>query len=95
MQTRLDDRGTLVADTRVERVGADSEHKGLYAAATQYFSSVAAGFVRAHKRRAAIRDLSRLSDRQLRDVGIRREQIREVVDGMLARADGQANHDGR
>lgn len=35
--------------------------------------------VRARKRRIAINDLSRLDDRQLDDIGLRREQIPELV----------------
>ena len=38
------------------------------------------------KRRAAKNDLHRLSDRQLRDIGIERRQIPEIVDGMTAPA---------
>lgn len=41
--------------------------------------------VRARLRRAAFADLSRLSDRVLADIGIRREEIPEVVEGMLRR----------
>ena len=45
------------------------------------------------QRRAAIAELSRLDDRLLADIGIHREQIPLMVDGMLARAapgpDGQ------
>lgn len=38
-------------------------------------------------RRAAIRELTRLSDRQLSDVGIDRERIGEVVDAMMRAAE--------
>ena len=40
---------------------------------------------RGRRRRSAIRDLRSLSDRELRDIGIERHQIVEVVDGLLAR----------
>lgn len=43
----------------------------------------------AHRRRAAIADLSRLDDRQLDDIGVRREQIPEVVDGVVDRTAGR------
>lgn len=39
---------------------------------------------RGRRRRSAIRDLRSLSDRELRDIGIERRQIAEVVDGLLA-----------
>lgn len=37
----------------------------------------------AHRRRRAIAELAALEDWQLDDIGIRRAQIREVVDGTL------------
>lgn len=42
-------------------------------------------FVLARQRRAAIAELSLLSDRQLEDIGVRREQIPETVEGILRR----------
>lgn len=45
-------------------------------------------FLKARRRRLAIRDLGTLSDRQLNDIGIARPQIPEVVDGLLARGAG-------
>lgn len=43
----------------------------------------------AHRRRAAIAELSRLDDRQLHDIGIRREQIPDVIDRVVDRAPGR------
>lgn len=42
--------------------------------------------IRAHRRNAAIVELSALSDRQLRDIGLERERIPEVV-GRAMRSD--------
>jgi uncharacterized protein YjiS (DUF1127 family) len=44
---------------------------------------LAAAVARQHRRRAAIRELSGLSDYALRDIGLSRGDIRAVVDGML------------
>lgn len=94
-QTRLEYRGDLSTATELDRIGAERAHQGLYAGAAELFSRLAAGFVRARRRREAISELSRLSNRQLSDIGISRQQIREVVDGLLAKADGQFDHAGR
>lgn len=40
---------------------------------------------RAGARRAALRELYRLDDRLLADIGLRREQVAELVDGMFRR----------
>ncbi len=51
------------------------------------------GLRRWHKRRKAIAELSTLDDRMLRDIGISRGEIREVVDAQLrheAEADAAA-----
>jgi uncharacterized protein YjiS (DUF1127 family) len=40
---------------------------------------------RIQQRRQAIGELARMSDWQLQDLGIPRDQIAEVVDGMIAR----------
>lgn len=40
---------------------------------------------RVRQRRAAIAELSRLSERQLHDIGVHRHQIPELVDGVLRR----------
>ena len=93
-QTRLDCRGDLMAATGLDRIRAERAHKGVYAGAAELFSRLAAGFVRARRRREAISELSRLSNRQLSDIGIPREQIREVVDGLLAKANGHSDHAG-
>ena len=46
---------------------------------------VLAAFRRMHQRRRAIAELTRMSDWRLADLGIPRDQIREVVDGLMAR----------
>jgi len=43
----------------------------------------------AHRRRNAIEELSRLDDRQLDDIGVRRDQIPEVVDRAIERTAGR------
>jgi uncharacterized protein YjiS (DUF1127 family) len=43
------------------------------------------------RRRAAIRELQRASDEQLRDIGIARDGIEEIVDTLMAR--GRARRD--
>lgn len=43
------------------------------------------GFRKARRRRLAIRELASLSDAALNDIGISRDQIPDLVDGMLAR----------
>ena len=43
------------------------------------------GLRRHQQRRQAIRELSRMSDWRLRDMGIERAYITEVVDGLIAR----------
>ncbi len=40
---------------------------------------------RLHQRRRAIGELARMSDWRLQDMGIPRDQIAEVVDGLIAR----------
>ncbi len=40
---------------------------------------------RMHQRRRAISELARMSDWRLADLGIPRDRIREVVDGLIAR----------
>lgn len=53
--------------------------------------------VRWRHRRISIAELRRLRDEQLADIGIRREQIPEVVDAMLDsdHVDGRARHGRR
>lgn len=45
---------------------------------------------RARARRAARRDLHRLDDRLLKDIGLRRDQVDEFVDTMFRRGDNVA-----
>ena len=44
---------------------------------------LAGPFTRWHRRRRAVDELSGLSDHMLRDIGIARGEIRDVVDGLL------------
>lgn len=93
MQTRLSPRGQLVAGSGTGHSRAVSLLRGLYAAASAEISRLTAGFVRAQRRRAALRELASLSDRQLADIGVERFQIAEVVDGLTGagrRSDGGA-----
>lgn len=45
---------------------------------------------RSKARRASLRELYRMDDRLLRDIGLRRDQIGEFVDAMLRRTDVEA-----
>jgi len=54
-------------------------------------AAVCRWFADGRRRRAAIRELRRVSDDQLRDIGIARGEIEEVVDMLMAR--GQAQRD--
>ena len=57
-------------------------HKGA-TLAINFGRSAAKGIIRAHHRRAAIRELRALDDRTLKDIGLHRSQIRSVVEEML------------
>ena len=64
---------------------AAAQHKGVLGALRRLGRALAV----ARRRRLAVADLSRLDDRQLADIGIRREQIprivREIIDGSTGR----------
>ena len=47
---------------------------------------------RLHQRRRAIAELSRMSDWRLQDMGIPRDRIAEVVDGLIAREGPSVGH---
>jgi uncharacterized protein YjiS (DUF1127 family) len=86
MQTGLGHRGDRVMAAGPGQVGGGSWLKSLFAAAAVSVSRLTAGFARARDRRAALRELSSLSDRQLTDIGLNRAQLGEVVDTMLRAA---------
>lgn len=52
---------------------------------TAFVHSLRQPLARFRRRRESIRALSRLNDRQLRDIGIERDRIAEVVDGLARR----------
>jgi uncharacterized protein YjiS (DUF1127 family) len=49
------------------------------------FAALRRWFAEGRRRRCVIRELQRVSDGQLRDIGIARGEIEEVVDTLLAR----------
>ena len=52
-------------------------------AVANFAGAIAGAITKWHKRNKAIRELSALSDRLLKDIGISRGEIRAVVDAML------------
>ena len=52
-------------------------------AVANFAGAIAGASTKWHKRNKAIRELSALSDRLLKDIGISRGEIRAVVDAML------------
>ena len=62
---------------------------GLVRAVLRPLAGLAAGFARARRHAAAIRDLGALDDRMLADIGISRGQIPAVVAGLEARNGGR------
>lgn len=65
------------------RPGAAETLRRLRAALAAPGARLRKSFSAARRRRAAIRQLSVLSDRQLADIGISRSQIEDVVDGLV------------
>ena len=51
--------------------------------AVEAIAAVGKWFVRRSRRAGAIRELSRLSDHMLKDIGVHRGEIREVVEALL------------
>lgn len=94
MQTRPGARGDLVAATGLSRPATGSSLNGLYAAAAAGTRRLLAKIVRARTRRAALGELSSLSDRQLMDIGLQRAQLGEVVNSMLSAADRRSDRAG-
>lgn len=75
-------------DTLTGILPADRRTPGRSGRLQSALASARERFLKARRRRLAIRDLGTLSDRQLDDIGIARYQIPEVVDGLLARNAG-------
>ena len=91
MQPGLRPPGDLLSATRTSPSKSGSSLKSFFAAASVGVSRLTQGVHRSRKRRAALRELSRLSDRQLADIGLHRGQLGEVVDTMLSAADGRSD----
>lgn len=81
---RYEVKGTCIPvsqlNTRLPREQRDRTHSALVVVENVFHR-----LVQARHRGAAIRELSRLDDHQLHDIGIEREQIPEVLSGMLRR----------
>ena len=58
---------------------------GTFPQTTSFLKRLVAADKKRRERAAAIRELERLSDRHLADIGIARAQIREVVEGLVGR----------
>jgi len=94
MQTGLGPRGDLVSATGPSKPGTGPSLKGFFAATAVGVHRLTEGFARSRARRAALRELSSLSDRQLTDIGLHRAQLGEVVERMLnaaSRRSGRAD----
>jgi len=86
MQTGLGSRSDLVSATGPSKPSTGPSLKGFFAAAAAGVHHLTAGFAQSRTRRAALRELSGLSDRQLTDIGLHRAQLGEVVERMLSAA---------
>ncbi len=65
---------------------------GTFPQTTSFLKGLVAAYKKWRQRAVAIRELERLSDYQLADIGIARAQIREVVEGLVGR-DGHPRKD--
>lgn len=91
MQTRAGPGEGCVAASRPPPGGPSESLRRVAAALAAPGERLLKTLSLARRRRAAIRQLSRLSDRQLADIGISRPRIEDVVDGLFRR-DGEARH---
>ncbi|MFQ6022938.1 MAG: DUF1127 domain-containing protein [Acidiferrobacterales bacterium] len=75
------------------RIGGDRFNRGLewgtYPRTAELLKRLLAAYKNSRKRALAIGELERLGDRELADIGIRRDQIREVVYGLTARHESE------
>ncbi len=71
------------------RIGGDRFNRGrdwgTFPQTTSFLKRLGAAYKKWRVRAVAIRELERLGDRQLADIGIARAQIREVVEGLVGR----------
>lgn len=88
MQTRLEPSADGFSTTALAQSRTGRSLKSLYALVAEGTRRLTGALARAQRRRAALGALSRLSDRQLTDIGLHRGQLSEVVDAMLD-ADGR------
>lgn len=86
MQTGIGQGGDVATAKAPRQFHGGASLKSFFTAAAVRVGRLTAGFERARERRAALRQLSSLSDRQLEDIGLRRAQLGEVVDTMLRAA---------
>lgn len=92
MSTRISRLDTACTDVAASRSAGAAPNAGKTNPVVLAFRRLRDRAMRARQRRAAIADLSRLDDRLLQDIGIRRERITELVDENLRRS---ADPDGK